>query len=477
MSEDQPEPRPLSPVELNGRQPYRVDLTQGSLVRGILLLTWPIMVGALLQTTVQLADLFMVGRLSVGATTAVAAVGMSGTIIFVVMVVMMAASTGAQVLVSRAFGAGDLPLAERVSGQAFWIMGLTTCAALSPLGYFLARPLLHATGAAPEVAAVGEPFLKLLFVAAPAMMTNFVFGAVMQGAGDSRTPLIVNVFINLLNVFLNWTFIFGHLGLPRLGVTGSALGTLCARSIAALAALVILSSGRFALTVHWRNHLRPDFGLWARILRIGVPSGLQGLVRAVSNWILLRILTSLPAATPIISGSAIAGQILMITGFIGFSAISAGMTVVGQNMGAGRPDRATAGGWAVVRLAVWAEVLPVCLYVLLAPHLVGIVGRDVTAEAVAYGTLALRILALGEPGWAVNMALSGALRAGGDTMSPLRYTVYYQLLVGMGAGALLVLKFGYGPVAVWGSVLLAQMLQATATMWKFRRGDWMSMYV
>jgi len=477
MGEETPGAGARPPAPAHERQAYRIDLTQGGLVRGILLLTWPIVVGALLQTTVQLADMLFVGRLAQGATAAIAAVGTSSTIIFVVMVIMMAASTGAQVLVSRAFGGQDRELAERVTAQAFWITGGVTCLVLAPAGALLAGPLLHVTGAPPDVAKVGEPFLRLLFIASPAMLTNFLFAACLQGAGDSRTPLIVNVCINLLNIFLNWAFIFGHFGLPRMGVTGSALGSLTARTIAAVAAIAILSSGRFALTVRWRSHLRADFALWARILRIGVPSGLQGLVRAVSTWVVVRLLTTLPGATPILSGNFIAGQILLITGFIGFASISAGMTVVGQNMGAGRPDRATEGGWAVVRLAALAEVIPVSVYLLLAPHLVRLVGRDVTVETVAYGALALRVLALGEPGWAINMALSGALRAGGDTLSPLWYTLGYQLILAMGAAAVLVLKLGAGPVAVWGCMLFGQTMPAFAAMWKFHRGEWKTMKV
>jgi MATE family, multidrug efflux pump len=460
-----------------GSVPYRVDLTQGGLVGGILRLTWPIMVGALLQTTVQLVDVFMVGRLKAGATAAIAAVGMSGTIMFVMMIVMMAASTGAQVLVSRAFGARDPDLAERATAQSFWILGAASCGIVAPVGFFLARPLLVWTGAAPDVAEVGEPFLQLMFIAAPAMMVNFLFAAVMQGAGDSRTPLIVNAAINAVNIFLNWTLIFGKFGFPALGVTGSALGTLTARSVTAVAAILILSSGRFALTVRWASHARPDLALWGRILRIGVPSGLQGLTRAVSNWLLVRLLATLPGSTPILTGNFIAGQILLITGFIGFSAISAGMTVVGQNMGAGHTDRAESGGWAVVRLAILAEVVPVTCYVLFAPQLIRVIGRDVTGEAVGYGVLALRILALAEPGWATNMALSGAVRAGGDTMSPLRYTLYYQLILGIGGAALLMLRFGAGPAAVWGASLFGHTGQALALVWKFRRGEWRGMYV
>jgi Na+-driven multidrug efflux pump len=213
------------------------------------------------------------------------------------------------------------------------------------------------------------------------------------------------------------------------------------------------------------------------MLRIGIPSGLQGLARALSGWIALRILASCPAAEAVIGGNGIAEQILMLTAFVGFAAMPAGMTVVGQNMGAGRPDRAERGAWAVVKVAGGLMVIPVVIYVAGAPTWVAAVGPKATGEALLYGALALRVLALGEPCWAINMALGGALRGGGDALSPLIFTVATQLVLGIGAGALVVLIGGYGPIGLWVSIVAAMYLQAVVTIWWFRRGRWKTLEV
>ncbi len=459
------------------REPYRVDLTRGSLLRGILLLVWPIMIASLLQTLVGFVDLLMIGRLQDVATNGIAAIGMSWKIMFVVMVLVFAVSTGNQVLVSRSVGAGDQETAGRATGQAFLILGLFVGLVFAPAGFLLSGALLRLTGAPPEVEGVGTPYLQIMFLAGPGMLTMFLFASSMQGAGDSRSPLVLTAAVNAINVFLNWVLIFGNLGFPQMGVQGAALGTFTARYIGALVALIMLSSGRFAIALRWREHLRPDFGLWVRMLRIGVPSGLQGLVRAVSGWLVMRILATVAEPTPVLSGYAVAEQIMMLTAFIGFAAMPAGMTVVGQNMGAEQPDRAQAGGWSVARLATMGMLLPAALYVIAAPLCVRLVGPELSPQALMYGALALRILAVGEPSWAINMSLAGALRGGGDTMSPLMYTIYTQLLMGIGGGALLVGQLGTGPEGLWGAILVSMWVQSLLTTWKFNRGEWKSLTV
>ena len=458
-------------------EPYRVDLTRGGLLRGILLLVWPIMIASLLQTLVGFVDLLMIGRLEGAATSGIAAIGMSWKIMFVLMVLVFAISTGMQVLVSRSVGSGDHETARHATGQAFLILSLTVGLVLAPVGFLLSGPLLRLTGAPPEVERVGEAYLQIMFLAAPGMLTMFLFASAMQGAGDSRTPLVLTASVNVINVFLNWMLIFGNLGFPQMGVTGAAWGTFAARYVGAVAALVVLSSGRSAIAVRWRDHLRPDFSVWTRIFRIGIPSGLQGLVRAVSGWLVVRILATVSEPTPVLSGYAVAEQIMMLTAFIGFAAMPAGMTVVGQNMGAQQPDRAEAGGWAVVRLALAAMLVPAALYVIAASYCVRLVGPELTPEALVYGALALRILAAGEPSWAINMSLAGALRGGGDTMSPLMYTIYTQLLMGIGGGALLVDQLGTGPQGLWIAIMAAMWVQSFLTMWKFSRGEWKSLTV
>jgi len=468
-------PSPLTPTSApNG--PYRVDLTRGGLLRGLVRLVWPIMLASMLQTLVGFVDVLFVGRLP-NATAALAAVSMCWKVVFVLMVVVFAVTTGAQVLVSRSVGGDDLRTAQRATGQAFLLLELAVGLVLTPVGMYLAPWLLRATGATADLEAIGTPYLRLMFLTGPAMLTSFLFASSLQGAGDSRSPLLLTAFINVLNAVLNWALIFGHLGFPALGVMGSALGTFTARWIAAAAALALMSSGRLALSVNWGEHLRPDFALWWRMLRVGVPSALQGLVRALSGWIVVRILALSPNVEAVIGGNAIAEQILMLTGFIGFAAMPAGMTVVGQNMGAGRPKRAESGAWAVAKLGAGLMLLPVILYVAGAPHWVRLVGREASGEALAYGATALRILALGEVCWAINMALAGALRGGGDTVSPLIFTIITQLVMGIGSGALIVAYTSAGPPGLWGAIVVAMYAQAAITIWWFRRGRWKTLSV
>jgi putative MATE family efflux protein len=466
---------PLSPPPPTA-EPYRVDLTQGGLLRGLANLVWPIMLASMLQTLVGFVDVLFVGRL-LNATAAIAAVSMCWMIMFVLSVLVFAVSTGAQVLVSRSVGARDMQTAQRATGQGFLLLGLTVGVLILPLGIHFAPWLLRITGATPELERIGTPYMRVMFLTTPAMLASFLFAGCMQGAGDSRSPLVLTAAINVINALLNWALIFGHLGFPAQGVMGSALGTFTARWLGAGAVLVLLSSGKLALTVDWVQNLRPDLTLWWRMLRIGVPSALQGLVRAASGWIVVRILAFSPDTEAVIAGNALAQQILMLTSFVGFSAMPAGMTVVGQNMGAGRPDRAETGAWTVAKLAAGAMLLPVAVYAAGAPTWVRMVGREASAEALSYAAVALRILAFGEPCWAINMSLSGGLRGGGDTVSPLVFTVITQLCMGIGGGALIVLLTPAGPPGLWGAIVFAMYAQAAVTSWWFRRGRWKTLIV
>ncbi len=480
MSDHESGSPPSSPSEIepeSAPEERRIDLTTGGLARGIFGLVWPIMLASLLSTLPWFADQVMVGRLVGDATRGAAAVGMSGKLIFVVMVIAMAITTGAQVLISRSMGARDTATAERAAGQAFIILGLVVGGVLLPFGYWAAPWLLLQTGATPEMLEVGTPYLRFMFLAGPGMLTNFLFASCLQGAGDSRTPLYLSGGVNILNVVLNWILIFGNLGAPAMGVTGAAVGTFLARSIGAVFAIGALSSGRLALRIHWLTALRLDFGIWWRILRVGIPSGLQGFVRAISGWAIFYILGKCANATDVIGGYTISDQIMMLTSFIGFAAMPAAMTVVGQNVGANQLDRAERGGWAVMKLAGGLMCIPAALYFVAAPGWLRLVAPEATVEAQAIGAIALRILCLGEASWAINMALGGALRGGGDTISPLVLTVATQLLLGVGVGAVLVLGFGMGPEALWGATLVSMWIQTALTIWWYRRGRWKSLSV
>jgi Na+-driven multidrug efflux pump len=146
-------------------------------------------------------------------------------------------------------------------------------------------------------------------------------------------------------------------------------------------------------------------------------------------------------------------------------------------MGAGHPERAESGAWTVVKLAAGLMLIPVTVYVAGAPLWVRLVGREASAAAVAYGVVALRILALGEPCWTINMTLAGALRGGGDTVSPLIFTIITQLCMGIGGGALIVGLTPAGPPGLWGAIVFAMYAQAAITTWWFHRGKWKTLTV
>ena len=147
-----------------------------------------------------------------------------------------------------------------------------------------------------EITALGTPYTRLFFALCIVMIFNFMFNAMLQGAGDMKTPLAIMAFINIIHLFFNYVFIYGMGPFPELGVTGAALGTMTARFVGAMLGLGVLFSGRFAVKLAWGTSFRPDWDLIRRLLRIGVPVAIQNTVRTLANLGFLWVVTNSAAA-------------------------------------------------------------------------------------------------------------------------------------------------------------------------------------
>ena len=393
--------------------PRRVDLTRGGLLRGIVLLSWPIVTSSLLQFFLGVVDTKMVGLLG---PAAIAAVGTSRTAIMTLMAAVLAVSTGTQVLTARFAGQQRPEMVAAVTRQAI-IISLLLGAILAPLGWLLAGPIMAALGADQQVLSQATAYTQAFFVGAIALMVNFMIASALNGVGDTLTPLYVLAGINAGNILFDWLLIFGIGPFPKLGVAGAAWAVVISRSVGALVLLWIVSSGRFAIHMPLRGSWRIDLGLWGKMFYIGTPSSIQGFTRNFSFLALLWILNRTRAGRLAVAGHTIASQVQMIMIVVGLALMSAAMTAVSQNMGAGAPERAERSGWMIAGLSAAVISGLAGLIILLARPLVGFFTDD--PQAIHWGVIALRILSLSQPFTAASMAFSGALRGAGDTLSPL----------------------------------------------------------
>ena len=495
-----------------------VNLTHRKLFRRIWSLSWPMVVYNLLEMTVGFVDLLMVRSFGPEAT---AAIGVSRQITFLIEGAVIAIATGVITLVSQGVGARSARQVENVVRQSVWLvllLGIPT----SVVGYVLSRPILvglHASAATVEYA---EPYLHVYFAGVVLAWGSFVGTAVFRGSGDAVTPLKLAVVVNLLNVALNYAFIFGVGSLPGFGVTGAAMGTVGARGIGLLLCLFLLlrGTGRVRLQFgHSRPHLQERdselggrgsdraatpgtthqtlcggsagaspsqsqsrtaaFVTWigydresmARILRIGFPMALSSVLRNSSRLVFLAIVggsaygVSFHAAV----GIGLQVRLLSILPATAFQAATAAL--VGQAIGRGDYDEAAALGWRSVQmLAVLTAVGGGSIFVFADPIAAAMVD---SADTARLGAKVLRWFAVAQFFSALSIGTQGALIGAGDTKPAMRYTLFTQWLVMVPLSYVLLIHLDGapdGPLAAWTlapAIALALMLRRLGSgRWK-----------
>jgi putative MATE family efflux protein len=435
--------------------------------RTIWALAWPVIATFALESLVGLVDTLMVGRLG---ASAVAAVGIGAQILSFVHVVMTAVGTGTFAVVARRMGAGERPAAEEALRQSILAAAVLSAAVVLPV-VALAPVLVRAFGVDEPVVVQGAPFVRRVMLAVPAGSVVFVIGSALRAAGDTRTPLLVGALVNVVNVAGNWVLIFGKLGFPALGVVGSATATVVAFNLGAAVGLVLLLRGDLKLGLRrggWRLRRR----VVRRVLAVGVPAAAEQLLMQIGFFVYLVFAAR--HGTSAVAAYFIGVRILALSFLPGLGFAAAAATLVGQHLGAGTPERATASGWAASRLALLLmSAAGAVIFAFAAPIARAFVDDPaVVADAVSF----IRVLAAAQPLMAVDYALGGALRGAGDTRFPL-----VAVVVGFYGARLLFAWAAVGLGAdlfwVWFALLPDYVARGALKAWRFRSGGWQHVVV
>ncbi len=441
----------------------REAITDGPIVSALVGLSLPMLVGALLQNAQSLIDLFWVGRLG---PNAVAAVAMAGTILMLLYPMVMGLSTGTVALVARAMGAGDRTLADAAAGQSLFL----SCAlggATAALGWLCSGPLLRLLGAAPDVAAGGEIYLQISFAGSFTVYLLFIGNAALQGAGDAHTPMYVMGLSNLLNLVLDPLFIFGPGPFPRMGVAGAALATVLSQAAAAALALRVLRGGRAG--VHARGgHWRPNPALSWRILKIGLPGSGQMLSRSLMSVVLMSVVAACGTAAVAAYGTGLRFHMLILQP--AFALGGAAATMMGQNLGAGKPDRAGRAAWAAAWLDAAIMLAFGALLMIGAQPLIRLFSAD--PEVVATGARYLHVVSPFYVFSAFGIVLARGLNGAGDTLAPMIITIL--ALWGLQVPLALYLSRVLQPATegIWYAIAAAFVVQGLLTIAWFQTGRW-----
>jgi len=424
----------------------------------------------LLQSLVSAIDIFMVGRIG---PIAIAAVGMSSAIRMLVLVMLLSVAAGAMSLIAQAKGARDPQRMSFVTRQAI-SSGVLLSLALAVAGLLLARPLLALvnSGGEPQAVKLGVAYLRILFLGTPFLVLNIVFNRLMQGAGDTVTPLILTGTLNVLNVGLNYVLMFGAGPVPALGVAGAALGTVIARSIGVVIALVLFYSGKNEVKILPGSY-RPDWQMVKDIFTIGVPSGVQGLFRNGSRLLVLGIITSTEVGTYGAAALSIGFQVEALVFMPGLALNVAATSLVGQALGQWQTDEARLRGNTAMLLGFAVMTVLALPIIFFAPAIIRLFDPSSQPVLLATGTAYFHINTVVLPLSALAMVANGALRGAGDSVPGLISTMFTRALIAVSLAWVLAFPLGMGSRGVWFALAVGVVLDALYMSWRWRGDAWL----
>jgi putative MATE family efflux protein len=443
----------------------RQDYTEGSISRAILLLAVPMVLEMALESVFAVVDVFFVGRLG---SDSVATVGLTESMLALLYAAALGLGVGATALVARRIGEHDRDGASHAAGQAV-TLGLLVALVLGSAGAVFAPQLLALMGGGPSIVAVGSLYTRITFGGSGTILMLFLVNAIFRGAGDAAIAMRVLWLANVINLVLDPCFIFGLGPFPHLGVAGAAVATTTGRGIGALYALSRLARPGGRVTVR-RRDLGFDATVMGRLLRLSGAGALQSLIGSAS-WIgLVRIAATFGSS--VLAGYTIGIRIVVFALLPSWGLSNAAATMVGQALGAGRPER---GERAVYLTALYnCGVLAVvgAVFVVFAHPIVALFTAD--PSVLQTGTSCLRVIAFGFPFFAWGMVVTQAFNGAGDTRTPMLINVVCFWIWEIPAAFVLSGPVGLGPTGIFFAIAAAFSLVAVLGVALFRRGRWKS---
>ncbi len=437
------------------------DLTSGSISENIWRLAIPIMAGVILQNAFNIVDMIFVGRLG---PEAIAAVAMSGILIGIIMIVLMGVSIGTTAMVARAVGAGNIKEAENIAAQSLF-MGVIGSAILGVCGFFLAEPLLVLFGASGNVVSLGTFYIKISAVGSVTMFLLFLINAILRGAGDALSPMKFLMVSAGLNIILDPILIFGMFGFPAMGVSGSALATVVARTVGMVWGLHTILNGRTVIHLKLKT-AKLRFSTMLKIARIGIFSSLQMASRQISGLILMRIVAMF--GTFAVASFGIGMRLLMLVLMPGFGFAQSAVTLVGQNLGAGKPERAEKSAWLATGYFEIMIVVFSIIFIAFSGNIIAIFNTH--PEVIRIGSSCLHMLSFAFVFIPLSLVLGRAFMGAGDTLTPLVITGIS--LFGFQIPLAFLLSRSMATDGVWLAIAVSHAVQGLAMCVWFKRGQW-----
>jgi putative MATE family efflux protein len=441
----------------------RVDYTDESLGRAVVLLAVPMVLEMIMESVFAVVDAFWVSSLGADA---VAAVGMTEAMMTVVYALAMGLSMAGSAVVARRIGEKDADGAAHTAVQAI-ALGVAVAGAFGVVGALGGPTLLRLLGAEPSLVATGGGFTRMMLGGSVTVLLIFLINSVFRGAGDAAIAMRTLWLANFFNIVLGPCFIFGLGPFPRLGVTGAAVATTIGRGIGVCYQIRQIARARGKLVIR-RRHVGIDLPVMRNLARIGVSGAVQALISTTSWIALMRLMAGFGSV--IVAGFTLAMRVVMFAILPAWGLGNAAATLVGQNLGARKPERAEQAVWIAARYDLLFLGAVGLAFFLFPGWIIGLFRAD--AQVIAVGTTALRTFAVGFPLYAFALVVTAAFNGAGDTWTPTLINCGCFWVWEIPLAWILAHGFGLGGRGAFIAVTVAFSTLAVVATVLFRRGGW-----
>lgn len=433
-------------------------------------IAWPVLTELLLGTLFGMVDMIMLGRIkdSAVAAASISAVGITNQPLFIGLSLVQALNIGGTAMIARYIGSKKLNKIENTVKHVLLLTQVAFVLPLSIIGLVFTQEIMSLMGAQGDTISVGTNYFRIIMVGFIFQSFNFSLSAVLRGAGDTKTPMQINLRANFINVFGNAILIYGLLGLPALGVTGAGISTAVSNLIATILLCTRLLSGKCILKFNLKSHFKLDKDIMYNLIKIGIPASLEQMTMRIGIMIFVKVVASLGTIT--FAAHQICLSILGLSFTPGQAFGIAAASLIGRSLGEGKPDKADEYGKEARRIgSIISSIMAVVLFVF-GPQLVGLYTPN--PEIIRTASVALKIIAIVQPFQSSQLILAGALRGAGDTVWPLVSTFIGVIGIRVMLAYILVTKMGLGLSGAWIAVFVDQFVRWILIHSRYKTGKW-----
>lgn len=444
------------------------EFTEGSIRQAIFYLAVPMILEMIMESLFAIVDIFFVGRLGVDA---VATVGLTESVVTIVYSIGIGFSMAATAIISRRIGEKQPLKASAAAFQAI-LLGAIFSLIISISGFWYAGDILQLMGASQSIILVGTSYARIILAGNISIMLLFIINGAFRGAGNASVAMRTLWLANGINIFLDPLLIFGIGSFSGLGLEGAAWATTIGRTIAVGYQFYHLLRGKLKISIH-REAIRLRWNTVINIIKVSVGGMGQFLIDSASWIILTRLVSEFGSVA--LAGYTISFRIVMFTILPAWGLSNAAATLVGQSLGAGKPERAAQSVWYTARYNMYFLGLISLIFLFFADQFVGFFSPE--PMVVATGATALKIFCLGYVFFAFGMVMVQAFNGAGDTRTPSLVNLGVLWVWQLPLAYILAITLRWGAMGVFVAIAISHSLHALVSLWLFRKGSWKRMKV